>query len=507
MGNVASRSAGWILALTLLAALFVSALLWNARPRQEDAAPASVAEIEQILVSMALSDEAVRRLDNQFDAAWVEAHLAPPQGAAAQLFVLDQDNRPIYGVRDRTRVAAADFAKVRGAQAVIAKVRRTEAAGANGPVQASQVVVEGGKSRLISAALVQPQARARLKQPYAPVLVLYTPLDAPRTPAVLAGMSAILLALSLGAAGIASAQWLAAPARRGRNREPLPARPGGEGEMTKGEEPFHLADLLRASAAVVAAIAEDKSVDLIIDIDPQAETVVTGASAWLKETVVGLLFDAVKFTDDGYVALVARPEPAGRWRIEVQDTGMDPAYAERAGAAKARRLVGLMSGEFATESVSQRGATFTLRLPLPPHKPDTRAGHRRLSVLLADHQPASRQALQVLLADMDADLTWVESGREVMQAVATRRFDLALVELQSSARDGIAALRSIREHEQAKGGHRTMIVTLSAGASPEDEAAASAAGADLHMFKPIEAGRLAAILRSISERQVLADAA
>ena len=94
------------------------------------------------------------------------------------------------------------------------------------------------------------------------------------------------------------------------------------GAVEVANQPFHLGDALRSVAEMTAARAAEKGLDLIVDIDPAAETVVAGDPVRLKQALANLMSNAVKFTSDGYVALAVRAEPAGVWRIDVQDPGM-----------------------------------------------------------------------------------------------------------------------------------------------------------------------------------------
>jgi CheY-like chemotaxis protein len=219
------------------------------------------------------------------------------------------------------------------------------------------------------------------------------------------------------------------------------------------------------------------------------------------------------------------------WRFSVQDTGVgfDPSQKARLfdrfqqadgsvtrryggsglGLAISRQLALLMGGEIDAVSRPGEGSTFTLRLPLPPaaapepqsvpavgHPPAE--GDRPLRILVADDHPINRRVVQLLLAEADVELVCVENGREAWESFATRPFDLVLMDMQMPEMDGLTAVERLREHEKAYGLARTPIVMLTANALPEHQAASLAAGADMHMPKPIEARRLFAVLESLS---------
>ncbi len=303
-------------------------------------------------------------------------------------------------------------------------------------------------------------------------------------------------------------------------------------------QPFHLGDTVRSVAALAGARAREKALDLIIDIDPMAEAAVTGDAVRVKQILTNLVSNALKFTSEGYVAIAIRAEGQDRWRIDVQDTGIgfDPAEKDRLfgrfqqgdgsatrsyggmglGLTICKQLVELMGGEIDANGAPGEGATFSVRLPLPMStatpqaRTDTDANSgpgRPLRVLLADDHPTNRKVVQVLFAEFDVDLVCTENGREACEAFATRRFDLVLMDMQMPVMDGLEAVRVIRERERQRGFTRTPIVMLTANALPEHRDASLAAGADLHMAKPIEAPKLFGVLQSVAERQAVAAAA
>lgn len=645
------------LALGAMAVFVASLLLWaqavdrDVRRREESlvkqGVAASISEIERTVLSETNWDEAVVNLDNRFDIAWADANLDDyfAQGVDFEhLFVLDRDNRPVYGRHHHSRVDASAFVGVDGADAVIAKVRRAEAraARARGAIQATEIVTRKGATHLVTATLVRPGAgAAKLRHAYAPIVLTSLPLNAqtlsrlsqrfqlkdlkvgakaaphrahitlptaqdaqplvlswePERPgaeiarASVAPITLVLLVFGavgavmvarIRAAGLqlyanhkaqsdflanmsheirtplngvnAIAGALAKTSLTAQQAEMLQIIHGSgvalervlsdvldlsrieAGSVKVVKAPFHLGDAVRSVVALAAARADDKGLDLIIDIDPAAETAVSGDAVRVKQVLVNLISNAVKFTSEGYVAVAVRAEPDDRWRIDVQDTGVgfEPAETERLfrrfqqvdsgttrrhggaglGLAIAKQLVGLMGGELSALSAPGQGATFTVLLPmakateLPAAAPDVaEPPERPLRILLADDHPTNRKVVQVLFSEFDVDLVSVENGKQALEAFATQRFDLILMDMQMPVLDGLSAVSAIRERERGRGMTRTPIVMLTANALPEHEALSLAAGADLHMPKPIEAPKLFGVLQTVAERQALATAA
>jgi signal transduction histidine kinase/ActR/RegA family two-component response regulator len=305
------------------------------------------------------------------------------------------------------------------------------------------------------------------------------------------------------------------------------------GAVAMEDEAFHLGEAIRAVAALAGARAEEKGIDLILDLDPAVETGVRGDVVRVKQVLTNLVSNAVKFTEDGYVAVCARHDGDGWWRIEVQDTGIGFDPAEKAklfarfqqadgsvtrkyggsglGLAISKQLVELMGGAIDAIGAPGGGATFSIRVPLAfstvapapveiEIAQDT-APQRPLRILLADDHPTNRRVVQVLLADFDVDFVMAENGEEACAAFADQPFDIVLMDMQMPVMDGLTATRAIREWERTRARGATPIIMLTANALPEHQAASLAAGADLHMPKPIEAAKLFGVLQKVAERQ------
>jgi len=306
------------------------------------------------------------------------------------------------------------------------------------------------------------------------------------------------------------------------------------GAVVLEREPFHLADAVKAVGALCRPRAEEKGVALHVRIDAAAERLVLGDAVRFKQILTNLVSNAVKFTEQGEVVLRLQQVRGEAWRIEVQDTGVgfDPAQKARLfrrfqqadgavsrrfggtglGLAISRQLVELMGGALDCDSRPGEGSIFTVDLPLTPAAlPAAQASSagttaslaepvlsqgRRLRVLLADDHPVNRTVVEVLLADVDLDLVSVENGLEACQAFEDDRFDVVLMDMQMPELDGVEAVRRIRAHERRAGADQALIVMLTANALREHQEQSLAAGADLHLPKPIEAARLFAALEA-----------
>ena len=117
-----------------------------------------------------------------------------------------------------------------------------------------------------------------------------------------------------------------------------------------------------------------------------------------------------------------------------------------------------------------------------------------IRVLLAEDDAVNREVIVDILARVDAAIVTAEDGLEAVAAFEHEAFDLVLMDLQMPRMDGLTALRRIREIERGRGVRPTPLVVVSAHTSPSDVREARAAGADFHIAKPVDLGRLLVIM-------------
>ena len=312
------------------------------------------------------------------------------------------------------------------------------------------------------------------------------------------------------------------------------------GHIAIREEDFDLATLAERLVALYAERANQKGVELKLEIAENARGWVAGDPHRLGQIIGNLLDNALKFTREGSVALtVSKGARDERYFFEVRDTGagFDPGDAERLfarfeqadssatrefgglglGLAICRQLATLMDGAIVAAGQRGKGAVFTLTVPLKaaeapaPAETDDEplAFTRTLRVLVTDDNATNRKVAELILAAIGADVVCAENGAEAVEAVKVSRFDLILMDLQMPVMDGLTAIRHIRAFEAANGLRRTKVVVLSANDLPEQLEASAAAGADEHLGKPIRADDLiSAIVRVVdSDDSVGLDAA
>jgi signal transduction histidine kinase/CheY-like chemotaxis protein len=300
------------------------------------------------------------------------------------------------------------------------------------------------------------------------------------------------------------------------------------GQITIEPAPFHLANVVRETAALWRPRAEEKGVILAIGIPADAERLVHGDVVRIRQIVTNLVSNALKFTAQGEVRLNIEDVADDRVRFTVTDTGVgfepdqkarifgrfhqaDGSITRRFGGTGlgltiSRELAELMGGDLDCDSEPGVGSRFWFETPLPPADaaqagetpvPASGSDAVPLRILLADDHPANRKVIEVLLSGASADLVCVADGSEALETYRGGGFDLVLMDMQMPVMDGLTATAEIRAFEQQRGWSRTPVLMLTANAMPEHIEAGRKAGADGHLAKPVTMATLFAGIEQV----------
>lgn len=281
--------------------------------------------------------------------------------------------------------------------------------------------------------------------------------------------------------------------------------------------------LVHEAAAAVRSTCAIKGIALAIDDAGLSPELLEGDTRKIRQVLLNLVGNAVKFTDEGEVRLTARTERVGERRrlaFRIDDTGpgvpeeslsrvFEPfVQVERArtrrhegiglGLAICRRFADAMGAELTLENRSGGGlsARFSIELPLANPKEAARAVSippavpMHLRVLLVDDHPVSREVVKALLESLGARVVAVGSGAGSLERARLERFDLALVDLHMPAMDGLETTRRIRAL-----GTVPRVVIFTADERPSVNEECLAAGAAEVLRKPADASDLARVLR------------
>ncbi|CAA7612459.1 Signal transduction histidine kinase [Candidatus Terasakiella magnetica] len=301
--------------------------------------------------------------------------------------------------------------------------------------------------------------------------------------------------------------------------------------------PFNLTRTVASVVALMESRARDKSLIFGTRISDSLPTWLSGDPARLRQVLLNLVGNAIKFTEAGGVTLHVGPVTAdsGRAMVEfsVIDTGIgldeeqksrlfqsftqaDSSVSRRFGGtglglAISKRLVEAQGGGIGVDSTPGRGSRFWFHLPCveaePPAAPVSShprlAAIPRLSILLAEDNPVNQAVALGFLAQGDHRVSVANDGAEAVVMATTGNFDLILMDMQMPKIDGLEATRRIRALPPPVGA--IPIIALTANAMREDLDRCTAAGMNAHVPKPVEVEQLfAAIAQVIGVMQPLA---
>jgi PAS domain S-box-containing protein len=305
------------------------------------------------------------------------------------------------------------------------------------------------------------------------------------------------------------------------------------GQLTLERRPFDLRQLVGEVVGLFTAETQTKGLGLNAQVDPTVPVLLVGDAWRLRQVLLNLVGNALKFTERGAVGIsVSLEEESAQdvlLRVEVRDTGIgiapetqatmfepfvqaDAATTRRYGGTGlgltiAKRLVEAMGGEIGVESTPGRGSTFWFTARLTPGgaqaaKPVTESTGaapvvQRGRILVAEDNPINRLVAVGLLEDLGYEVHTADNGRQAVEAVQRGgdHYDLVLMDLHMPELDGFAATAAIRAREAEDGRESHLpIVALTADALAGDAEKSRAAGMDDHLSKPITSERLAAVV-------------
>ncbi len=316
------------------------------------------------------------------------------------------------------------------------------------------------------------------------------------------------------------------------------------GQLVIEAMPFGLRTLVKGCRELAAEGLKGRDLALKVDIPNEVPDWLIGDPTRLRQVILNLTTNAIKFTPTGSVTLQARwrqeADRRGWLRIDIVDTGIGIAaealphlferFAQADGSTSrkyggtglgltiCKRLIRLMGGEIGVESRQNRGSTFWFELPLTlalaqsaaSSRPRTllpvQAGRER-RLLLAEDNPINQEIIGTVLRQKGHQVTIVGDGEGAVSAVTGQNgFDLVLMDVQMPGQDGLAATAAIRDWERAQGRARLPILALTANAMTEEIERCHAAGMDGHVAKPVDWSVLFATMEQlIGEAPMAAD--
>jgi signal transduction histidine kinase/response regulator of citrate/malate metabolism len=303
------------------------------------------------------------------------------------------------------------------------------------------------------------------------------------------------------------------------------------GQLRLSPAPFNLHTSLYATIALVSHSAALKGLTISYDRAPDLPLYVLGDEGRLRQVLLNLLGNAIKFTDTGTIQLivdtVSRVPAQMLIRIQVRDTGigMTPEQAMHVfapfvqaddstirryggtglGLAICQQLVDLMGGTIGVDSTLGSGSTFTIQLPMPiaiEVPPDTAAPTRMssiaLRVLVAEDNPINQDVTRRMLLHLGHHPTVVPNGQAAIDAILQMPYDVVLMDIHMPVLDGEAASRAIRQWGTAI--TQPYIIALTADAQVDTPERLMRSGIDAYLSKPVTPTDLARAFQVLDER-------
>ncbi len=293
--------------------------------------------------------------------------------------------------------------------------------------------------------------------------------------------------------------------------------------------------LVSESFRLLSANAMEKDLELSFEAGPELPDWILADRNRLRQILLNLISNAIKFTESGGVRVTARGHGTRGDQIEilfsVRDSGIGIAEEDQArlfraftqvdpsasrsyggtglGLAICAGLVELMGGEIWVESRPGEGSTFSftittpvadsaefpteeIRQLVPSPPPRDAAGRDSRRLLVAEDNPTNRIVIEQQLTALGFTADLVSNGEEAVEACRRQSYALVLMDCQMPKMDGFAATRDLRE---LQGNEQPVVVALTAGASDEDRQRCLDAGMQDHLAKPVTLERLEETLR------------
>lgn len=308
------------------------------------------------------------------------------------------------------------------------------------------------------------------------------------------------------------------------------------GMVDVDREDFDVTQMVTSVSDMVSSLARGKGLDVSTAIDPEVITWVSGDKKAIRQVLINIVGNAVKFTEEGSVSIAVRPFGDDQVEFAVTDTGpgipadqLDRIFDRFAqvdnsktrkhggtglGLAICRELIQLNGGEVGVDSEYGQGTTFWFRLPLPaaqsrrdeqetPVVEQDKEASRTGRILVVDDIQTNQIVAAALVRNAGHAVELAGNGEEAIEALEHDTFDLVLMDIQMPVMSGDEAIRRIRA--SGKSYADIPIFALTADASKGAEETYLALGANGYMSKPLDLDRVTRAIEKAFEESRLKD--
>lgn len=310
-------------------------------------------------------------------------------------------------------------------------------------------------------------------------------------------------------------------------------------QLILDESPFDLLQMVEEVSGLIRIRAMEKNLPVTYSIDPEIHRFLAGDPVRLKQILINLGGNAVKFTNEGRVTIeVAKsqdqinPETHEGIVFRVRDTGIGIPESKQGiifdsftqadnfikrqyggtglGLSICKRLVELMGGVLKISSIEGEGSTFFFNLSLKKvddgsllEKAATHAtggNLRPMNILLADDIVPNRTVVHKYLQKSPITIVDVGNGLEALEAYKNGAFDLVLMDVEMPIMNGLEATRQIREWERHNGRPPCPLIIISAHAFGEQRKQCYESGCDTLLIKPVRKNDLIQAIRQVTQK-------
>ncbi len=306
------------------------------------------------------------------------------------------------------------------------------------------------------------------------------------------------------------------------------------GKIEFDHKNFELLNVIKDISNILSFKAEEKGLEFSYLIDEKVPLKFNGDSYRLKQIVLNLANNAIKFTEKGSVKILVRllnnKLDKSKIRFEIVDTGIGISEEKKVklfvrfsqidasttkaysgtglGLAISKKLTEMMSGEIGVESKEGSGSTFWFTVKLdPPDKDDISINNlsssgakvnikKGLRVLLAEDNFVNQKIASFNLQQLGYETIVAQNGKEAIDKFVNESFDLVLMDIQMPVMNGYDASKEIRRlEENMPGNNHIPIIALTANAMKGDMEKCISAGMDAYLSKPFKPNELLSVLK------------
>jgi signal transduction histidine kinase/CheY-like chemotaxis protein len=293
-----------------------------------------------------------------------------------------------------------------------------------------------------------------------------------------------------------------------------------EGKVKLEQAPFSVQNVVNHVVKTLEISAQNKGIQFIQCITPVLSQHFLGDSLRLKQVLMNIIGNAVKFTDSGSITIAVEKLETNKLQFAIKDTGIGIAKNKLAtifdnfsqadtsisrkyggtglGTTISKSLVELMGGEIWLESTEGAGSIFYFTISVTPTDKMVLKEHffinstllntkKSLQILVAEDIAQNAELLRIRLEALGHSITWVSNGLEAVETFPSKKFDIILMDMQMPIMDGLQASNEIRK---LPNGNNTPIIALTASVLNGDRQACFDAGMDGFISKPLDFNEL-----------------